>query len=60
MSWGLLFGTMITLFAIPALYVIFYDVRSIFCKTDKFRHACPDMQELNRCRSGSARTQGQK
>ncbi len=35
MSWGLIFGTLITLFVTPILYNIFADIRKLFTKKDQ-------------------------
>lgn len=58
MSWGLIFGTMITLFVTPVVYYIFSDARAIFAgfinkirETEKYRDKISDdslgLQEQN-------------
>ena len=36
MSWGLLFGSTITLFGTPILYMVFSDIRYLFVKRDDY------------------------
>jgi multidrug efflux pump subunit AcrB len=50
MSWGLAFGTLITLFATPILYNIFADARThIFKKSEGFdSSSSPDLSDINK------------